>query len=383
MRKISRYSRAFMADPRKSIQFAGKKLGGLGQRFDYHLLGRWGLSRRIRVVHIELTHRCNLRCLMCFFFGLDRDVTESAHGAQYRSQEELTLAQLKGFLDEVAHFRPAIGLTGGEPMLSPHCLDVVRLVKGKRLNCGLTTNGTLLSGFAEEIVASKLDWLSLSLDGPDNIHDRIRGVPGTFRRLTNGVDLIQQMKKRKKAKTPEIGIKFTLVGDNYRYLEETIQLAVGLGATHFTATHLFFCTEEMARRHNQEFGPDIPCSAGALEGLQRLDPLEAARILPKIRKKKWPLTLRFIPDLTREEILTYYDEPARFVKAKVCRRPWNICNILPNGDVLPCLNFVAGNLKNAPFSEIWNGRRYRTFRQILHREGAFPACARCCGMFDL
>ena len=58
-------------------------------------------------------------------------------------------------------------------------------------------------------------------------------------------------------------------------------------------------------------------------------------------------------------------------------------NVLPNGDVVLCNDLpdlVIGNITEAPWEEIWNGERARSFRQRLDK-GLLPICSRCCMLY--
>ena len=246
----------------------------------------------------------------------------------------------------------------------------------------MTTNGTLLSGVAEGIVDSGLDWLGISLDGPEAVHDRVRGVPGTFRKAIEGAHALQEVKRTSGRAVPEVTVIFTLAGDNYRYAEEMIGIATDIGATCVTFSNLFFWTEDMVQAHNALYGDEIPCYVANTAALDGLDPQQAYAKLEHIAQQRWPVAVTLYPVLTCEEMVTYYKEPTRFVKTNHCIRPWLSCLLLPNGDVIPCLDYVVGNVKVQSFSEIWNGERFRHFRRLLRKHGTLPGCARCCGLFE-
>ncbi len=369
-----------VASPRLAARSLRKRFRVQSALLDYHLPGNRGASHSLEKITVELTHRCNLRCRMCSNFN-DPE-TPTPRGMQYARSEELTYEQLAGFVDEASSKTSAFGLTGGEPTLSPHCLDIIRHIKKRGLYCGLTTNGTQLQRLAEEIVDSRLDWVSISLDGPEPVHDEIRGVPGTFRRLAAGVEALNEFKKKKGCHEPRIGIKFTLVGDNYRYVEDMVNEAVRMKAVLIDITHLFFCTEEIVRKQKAIYGDEIPCYAANTDGLPGMDPVKIHEALQRLKKRSWPIHIRILPDLDLNETLAYYQQPSRFVHSHRCLRPWLNCSLLPNGDIVPCLTYVAGNIKEQSFSQIWNSAHFRQFRRLLRKNRLFPACARCCGSYE-
>lgn len=88
----------------------------------------------------------------------------------------MTLAERRALGDERAGFRPLIAFSGGEPLLYKDCVSLVRHIKARRLPCIVLTNGVLLGRHAEGLVESGLDAIAVSLDGPEAVHDEIRGV---------------------------------------------------------------------------------------------------------------------------------------------------------------------------------------------------------------
>jgi radical SAM protein with 4Fe4S-binding SPASM domain len=67
-----------------------------------------------------------------------------------------------------------------------------------------------------------------------------------------------------------------------------------------------------------------------------------------------------------------------------CAIPWNVADITATGDVAPCHVFydlVMGNIYEQPFSEIWNGPRYQSFRKSMCRRGLMCVCPGCCILY--
>jgi radical SAM protein with 4Fe4S-binding SPASM domain len=78
-------------------------------------------------------------------------------------------------IEELATFNPRVALSyGGESMLHPQFAEMMKYVSAKKLTFGFFTNGTMLDKFAETIVESEVDWLTVSLEGIGLTNDRIR-----------------------------------------------------------------------------------------------------------------------------------------------------------------------------------------------------------------
>lgn len=128
-------------------------------------------GRRIDYLRIAITDRCNLRCVYCMPAG----------GVAWKPPEQiLTYEEIERFVGiSVEEGICRIRLTGGEPLVRK---GVVGLVRGLRSIAGLeaialTTNGTLLPQFAQQLADAGVGRVNVSLDSLD---------PGVFGRITRG-----------------------------------------------------------------------------------------------------------------------------------------------------------------------------------------------------
>jgi radical SAM protein with 4Fe4S-binding SPASM domain len=70
-----------------------------------------------------------------------------------------------------------------------------------------------------------------------------------------------------------------------------------------------------------------------------------------------------------------------------CQRPWTLSYVTANGNVLPCCispwvardyqALILGNALAEPFADIWNGERYRRFRNDFESESPPDPCRGC------
>jgi len=118
------------------------------------ILAQWLLTRRPTSVAIDITHRCNLKCLHCYWW-------------QQEHPPELGDDEMIAFLKRLraCGLRAAI-LYGGEPTLRPEICQAAARIFDATL---AFTNG--VNGFPE---LENGQWI-LSLDGPETENDRIRG----------------------------------------------------------------------------------------------------------------------------------------------------------------------------------------------------------------
>lgn len=111
---------------------------------DFERLHAEGYSRFARGVTFRLTSSCNLRCKMCRFVE-SGDVLTS-------QKDALPLETWKEIVDDLAHYRPYITLTGGEPFIHPDAGELIKYIKERRMRCTVTTNGTLLAKCAPAFI---------------------------------------------------------------------------------------------------------------------------------------------------------------------------------------------------------------------------------------
>jgi len=329
-----------------------------------------------------LTRRCNLSCDMCWVQH-SRDLEGEAY---VRAERELTLAELAAVVDDVARWRPRVGITGGEPFLRRDAVDFVRHVKDRGLRCGVNTNGTFLARDAEALVDAGLDSVMVSVDGPPEVHDRQRGVPGSFLRTKEGVDALLAARASRGARAPYVKVTCTITDENVSSLATLPTLFADLPLDEFTFQHLWFTDAATADAQralfNELFGRDTTYLKGFVS--EKIPPLDVAALrehIAAVRRKSWPFAVNFYPDLNERDVNLFYDGTRHSFRGK-CFSRWLRADVLPDGTVTPCLGLEVGNVRETPFPEIWNGPALRLFRREVARRGVFPGCSRCCGLFS-
>jgi MoaA/NifB/PqqE/SkfB family radical SAM enzyme len=247
--------------------------------------------------------------------------------------------------------------------------------------CNLTTNGYFLPQYAKDLSKMGLNQVIVSIDGPPEIHNHIRGVDSAFERAIEGIQIFSRHNSKTK-----IGINYTISNYNYDQLYETIKMLDDLvGWDFFIFIHLSFVDEHMANNHNFRFR-DYKATSADISGIDMssLDFDILKEQIQKVQAKFVHRNFRFHPEVAYDDLETYYLTPATFLHPKRCLVPWYYTNILSNGDIVPmnrCGTKPFGNLLQQDFKTVWNGLAYRNFRQMLRKEGAFPICSRCGGIF--
>jgi radical SAM protein with 4Fe4S-binding SPASM domain len=132
-----------------------------------------------RPVHVvwELTLACNLRCHHC----------GSRAGSPRR--DELSTEECLDVVRQLAELGTReVSLIGGEAYLRRDWLVIVKAIADAGMHCGMQTGGRALTEEKiRQAVAAGLRTLGVSIDGPSWVHDRLRGVPGSYERALEAV----------------------------------------------------------------------------------------------------------------------------------------------------------------------------------------------------
>ena len=366
---------------RKSLSRDKRDLYYLGKVFPY-VLSNFHCDRPGQV-DIELSNRCNLRCRMCWFHG------ENGVGDRYEGRE-LTTQELFGIVDQLAVYAPHIYIGGSEPFMRKDFLTILHYIKSKNMPVSFTTNGTLFDSTAiEKLVDYGVDEVNFSIDGSEELHDKVRGS-GVFRKVTQNVIKLSEYKKKEARSKPVITVNITVTHNLAGRIKETvnaIRRSTGDGADFYRLHHLWYVTQKELAVHQSALKRKLGCAgpgaaAHLLPASHISDPTALADeimhlgSLPKIT---------MFPDLQYADIVKFYSERPRL--GKRCIAPFFGAVIKPNGDVKFCPDewiddYILGNLRNASFHDIWNNEKARKFREVLLREKRFAGCNRCSWMYS-
>jgi MoaA/NifB/PqqE/SkfB family radical SAM enzyme len=129
-----------------------------------------------RVVQVHPLLTCNLRCLHCYS-------TSSPAQRQSLSLEKLCSAleilRREGF--------NGVSISGGEPLLYSDLAALLRHIRSLGMLATVTTNAMLLDDERAAMVREGVDLVAVSVDGPPEFHNRLRGHPHAFERMSEGV----------------------------------------------------------------------------------------------------------------------------------------------------------------------------------------------------
>jgi len=318
-----------------------------------------------RMVFWELTNACNLKCVHC-----------RAYPVEETSPDDLSTEEARRLIDQIASFpstalrtgaKPAIVLSGGEPLVRPDCLEIARYGASKGLRMLLATNGTLLTAEkAREIVDAGIQRISVSIDGATAAsHDEFRRVPGAFEAAWRGIE-------NARAASLSFQINTTVSKHNIDEIPDILDLAVKRGAV---ALHLFLL---------------VPTGCGKeIADEEMIDPEEYERILGWFyeQSKSVPIGLKatcaphYFRIARQRAEAEGVELPARSNgpegMTKGCLAGSAVCFVSHCGEVFPCgyLPVSAGNVREQDFKEIWeNAEVFRVLRDEDNLQGKCGCC---------
>ncbi|HHW06963.1 MAG TPA: putative heme d1 biosynthesis radical SAM protein NirJ2 [Clostridia bacterium] len=294
------------------------------------------------IISWNSTNQCNMYCDHCY-----RD-------AGAKAAEELSTAEAKAMLEEIAKagFKIMI-FSGGEPLMRPDLYELVAYAKSLGLRPVLGTNGTLITPeAARKLKEAGLMGAGISLDSlNEEKHDELRRYRGAYR------EAIQGMKNCREAGLP-FQVHTTVFDWNQEELEAITDFAVEIGAV----AHHFFFLVPTGRAVNIE------------EESLRAEAYE--RVLTRILEKQKQVDIELKPTCAPQfmRIAKEMGMDMRFQRG--CLAGTHYCIISPKGDVQPCayLNIPLGNVRDIPFSRLWETHPVFQELRTLNYKGGCGSC---------
>jgi len=336
-----------------------------------------GRARRFPAgIVYEATMRCNLRCEFCYVGDLLNIEGE------WRREMPLDMIR-RSFPDRDGL---QVNLTGGEIFMRKDIMEVLDLFAAKQYVCGyLTTNGTIIDDSRADALADLalrgfLKHVSVSIDGPGDLHDAARGVKGTFERTAAGVRRLQDAARRKAAPL-RISINTTVAAETLSTLRGMADVAAGLGVDAIGLNHLMFATPEEAEQTAKILGaPDTSVIATYVTPDPGLDASAVAAEVQALRARCLEKGIRFDvrPKVWPSIVQDYYRPGAPLLGR--CLYPFLHARVGFSGKMYFCpfIRLEVGDLNESSIEEVWNSPRYVELRKVLLGRKLLPVCRRCC-----
>ena len=175
-------------------------------------------KRRWRLLQVESSLACNLRCIMCPW----RQTRDDTKASRHMSQEVWDV--IRPYLPDIS----SVDFTGGgEPLLQPRLVEWIADAKSAGCETGILTNGMLLNQeMAQKIVQAGIDWVCVSMDGATRLtYEQIRKGANFIAVCENITSLANQRQNN----SPKLMINFVLMNINMHEVEEIVRLAAQMG----------------------------------------------------------------------------------------------------------------------------------------------------------
>jgi MoaA/NifB/PqqE/SkfB family radical SAM enzyme len=329
-------------------------------------------------ISFTITNVCNLRCQMCGQWSAEGYM----HHNKDHIKDELALADWKRLVDELAeHQIPSVLLRGGEPFLFPDIMELLRYINRKGIFLSIDTNGTMLKNYANEIVALGRVHLTISVDGPEEIHDQVRGVKGCFQRIKENVASLLEAESSS-GQTISKSICFTISPYSYKGLGQMPDVARELGLGSLVIVPYYYVPDHLGKEYEKEL-KELSSPAFSWHGFHHEDSGVDFEIFQQEYRKFLAglgdiSSFPYLP-LSEEEYRTWFTDPIAMVRKESCSNVEKLMDIQPNGNANFCVDFpdyCFGNVKEATISELWNSEQAERFREY-RRKKQLAVCYRC------
>jgi len=330
----------------------------------YHSFQRYrtlktDIIRALPIVILMPHSACNCQCVMCDIWKDNKNL------------KQLTEKDIRGLLSSLKKFgTQEVVMSGGEALLNPNFFKFCEILHKQNIKISLLSTGLTLKRNAEQLLLW-VDNIIVSLDGNEEIHDRIRNIPHAFQKLKEGVQYIKNIEPAFRITARTVIHKL-----NFRHWSSIIDSAkkMGLDQVSFlpadVSSHAF--NREILWNENRQH--EIMLEQNELPGLQKI-------IEGLIEDYRLDFESHFIAEspLKLRKIYDYY---AAFYNLnpfpyKKCNAPWVSTVIEADGTVRPCFfHNPIGNIRNNSLDEILNNKESIRFRKDLDIDSN-STCIKC------
>ncbi len=309
----------------------------------------------------NFTNRCNLACKHCYSYA-------DANSEDFLSTEFI-LESIPELLKGGVRF---VIFSGGEPLIRKDIFQIAQAMRKVGIITYLSTNGLYINDKNVDEIIETFNYIGISIDGIETIHDEFRGLKGAYKRSLEAIALIQKHQGN-------AGIRFTLTKETQSSFYDIFKLAEDIGVDKIYISHLVysgrgldnlkidiskderrtyvkFIIDKAFEYYEQGRGIDIVTGNMEMDSILFLE--EFSNRYPSLK------------DEMRRRLLKWGGNSAG-------RRLVNIDwkgNVKPD----PFFHFTIGNMTQKPFSEIWLDEDNDILRRLReHPRKLSGNCANC------
>lgn len=301
-------------------------------------------------IFLDTSIECNLRCVQCDIWTLKNP------------PNSITLEERIKVLKETKLWseQPKVVLTGGELLMRPDRLyETTEAAKSLGVYITISSNGTLVrSSDLMKLPQSGISCIVFSIDSHhEEVHDSIRGVKGTYKKVINSVNLVNKIK----AGTSLSILTSTIIGEhNLHEIEPLVDFLESTGA------------------ETTVFQPIQPIFARKLENnwqMGKLFPRDFDKIdrgIDMILKLKQSGRRIYQTEQQFEDMRYYFKNPLK-VREGQCAAFHSSMMIDITGQVRLCFNMERiglkpiGNIRESTLQELWTGTEAQKAREVMKK----------------
>ena len=314
----------------------------------------------------NFTNRCNLACRHCYSY------------ADPNSEDFLSTEFILGAIPELrkAGIRFVI-FSGGEPLIRKDIFEIAEEMRQAGIVTYLSTNGLYVNEKNVDRIIETFNYIGISIDGIEAVHDAFRGLEGAYRRSLEAIALIQRH-------GGNAGIRFTITEETKGSFYDIFDLAERIGVDKIYISHLVYSGRGLEnlkidiskeeRRNFVEFiidkafqyheeGRDIDIVTGNME-------MDAILFLEKFAER--------YPDLKEEMRRRLLAWGGNSAGRKLVNIDWQ-GNVKPD----PFFPFTIGNMTEKPFSEIWLDEKNEMLTRLREHPRRLSGKCADCGVIDI
>ena len=251
------------------------------------------------------TAKCNLNCPHCYT-------------SRFLRSKELSLKEKLRLIDEMGELGiEHVGLSGGEPLIHPELSMILRRLYDYDISISLVTNACIAPSSIVELLATYDVYVYVSIDGPKNIHDSVRGL-GTFEKVLRNVEKLRKY-------GIDFGTVMAISKINYKYVKEYLELALKLGATYPSLIPVMPSGKAMSNGIYIESDEYVKAIETAVKFIEQVG---------------YPISLWCTP-------FAPLVSNSRYIYSSFCRT-LDITDIDPSGNILACdiIDYIVTNIRD-------------------------------------
>jgi len=303
-----------------------------------------------------ITYSCNSRCKTCNIW-------------KRKPENEMKTWEIRSMFEKI---NPSwVNLTGGEPFLRKDIYDIAKFASKSAYLLNLTTNGLLVNKILKDVKEiSKIGIprfiVVVSLDGPEEIHDKIRGIKGNWGKALKVFGALKNLSESKKNFHTYFG--YTISQYNLGLIEKTVEsvkekIDVSINDFHFNIYHVssLYYGNNGEKVLEKKFLKDVEYVLKEKKNLGIIPFIESKYL--KLIKKYFTTGMSPVP----------------------CRALTSSCFIDPQGNVYPCTHWgmKLGNLResNYDLKKLWNSKKANEARKLI-KKNKCPGCWTPCEAYQ-